>query len=90
MALTYRLLFTDTAEKQLRKLDRPIERLIILWLLKNVDGAENPGAHGKTLSENLSGYWRYRVGDYRVICHIDDNVCEVLAVQIGHRSKIYK
>jgi len=89
MALTYRLFFTETAKRQLKKLGKQQERLILLWLKKNIDGSADPRAHGKGLVENLSGYWRYRIGDYRVICTIDDGVCEVLAVQIGHRSKVY-
>lgn len=86
----YRLRFSARADKQLAKMDPGVRRVIILWLLKNIDGCENPRAHGKGLSSNKSGQWRYRVGDYRILCEIKDNELIVLAIEIGHRSTIYK
>jgi mRNA interferase RelE/StbE len=89
MSLTYRVIVTDAAAKQLKKLDRYNERIIVGWLRKYIEGSENPRAHGKGLTGDLSGYWRYRVGDYRLLCKIYDDVCEVIVVQVGHRSRIY-
>ncbi len=86
----YRLRFSARADKQLAKMDPGVRRVIILWLLKNIDGCENPRAHGKGLSSNKSGQWRYRVGDYRILCEIKDDELIVLALEIGHRSTIYK
>lgn len=87
--MTYKLIIAESAEKQLGKLDKYQERLIINWLRRHIDGSFNPRAHGKALSYDLAGYWRYRIGDYRAICKIDDDILTVVAVQIGHRSKVY-
>jgi mRNA interferase RelE/StbE len=85
----YRLIFTKKAMKQMASLDRYVQKKIQDYLNKNVSNSADPRQHGKGPSENLAGYWRYRIGDYRVICRIEDNVCEVIAVNIGHRSKVY-
>ena len=63
--------------------------MIVAWMAKNVDGCEDPRAHGKCLTANRSGQWRYRVGDYRVLCEIRDDELIVLAVEIGHRRSVY-
>lgn len=85
----YKLEYTETAKKQLSKLDKYVARTIVGWMSKNVDNSENPRDHGKPLVSNLRGKWRYRVGDYRVICEIQDNKLLVLAISIGHRRDIY-
>jgi mRNA interferase RelE/StbE len=85
----YRLRFNKSALKQLKKLDPFVQKKIYDYLLVKVDNSEDPRIFGKELTGELSGSWRYRIGDYRVICHIDDNYCEVLAMKIGHRSKVY-
>ena len=86
----WRLEFSKRADKQLSKMDPGIRRVILAWLLKNVDGCEDPRAHGKGLTANRSGKWRYRVGDYRILCEIRDEELVVLAIEIGHRSDIYQ
>jgi mRNA interferase RelE/StbE len=87
--MIYKLFFTESVKKELSKLDGYTKKKIQAYLNKNIDGSENPQAHGKALTANLTGSWRYRVGDYRIICEIHDDVCEVIAVRIGHRSKVY-
>ena len=87
--MQYRIVFTDRAKKQIKKLDKHIASLIIGWLEKNIQGCENPRRHGKALVENKSGEWRYRIGDYRVICEIQDEEIVVLVLEIGHRKNIY-
>lgn len=87
--MVYKVLFSERAKKQLKKLDKHIAALIIGWLEKNVDGSENPRIHGKGLVENRSGEWRYRVGNYRIICEIQDDEVIVLVLEIGHRLDIY-
>ena len=67
-----------------------MRRVIVSWLFKNVDGCEDPRAFGKGLVANHSGEWRYRVGDYRVLCEIRDEELVVLAIEIGHRQEVYK
>lgn len=87
--MKYKILFTERAKKQLKKLDKHIVALIIGWLEKNIEGCDNPRAHGKGLVENKSGQWRYRIGDYRVMCEIQDREVVVLVLEIGHRREIY-
>ena len=87
--MKYKILFTERAKKQLKKLDKHIVALIIGWLEKNIEGCDNPRAHRKGLVENKSGQWRYRIGNYRVICEIQDENIIVLVLEIGHRREIY-
>jgi mRNA interferase RelE/StbE len=86
----WRLEFSKRADKQLSKMDPGIRRVILAWLLKNVDGCEDPRAHGKGPTANRSGKWRYRVGDYRILCEIRDEELVVLAIEIGHRREVYQ
>lgn len=78
--------YTARAIKQLKKMDRFDAKLITTWIGKNLDGCEDPRAHGKGLTANRSGEWRYRVGDYRILCIIEDDVLVVEVFSIGHRS----
>ena len=87
--MRYKVIFTERAKKQLKKLDKHITALIIGWLEKNIQNCENPRLHGKGLVENKSGQWRYRIGDYRVICEIQDKEIIVLVLEVGHRREIY-
>lgn len=87
--MKYRIIFTERAKKQLKKLDKHISALIIGWLEKNIEGCENPIQHVKGLVENKSGQWRYRIGDYRVLCEIQDENIIVLVLEFGHRKEIY-
>ena len=88
--MRYKLVFTDRAKKQLKKMDKYVSALIIGWLEKNIENCENPRIHGKALTENRSGQWRYRIGDYRVICQIQEKEVVVLVLDVGHRREIYK
>lgn len=86
----WKLHFSKRADKQLSKMDAGVRRVIVAWLLKNIDGCDNPRVHGKGLVANKSGIWRYRVGDYRILCEIKDDELVVLAIEIGHRRDIYE
>ncbi len=88
--MKYRVVFSERAKKQVKKMDKHIAALIIGWLEKNIEGCENPRLHGKGLVENRSGEWRYRIGDYRIICEIQDEEVLVLVLEIGHRREIYE
>ena len=77
------------AEKQLRKLDRPVQKRLLDWLLDRIEGCKNPRHFGESLRGDLAGLWRYRVGGYRIICEIQDDKLVVLALLIGHRREIY-
>lgn len=80
---------SDFAERQLRKLDRPAQKRLLDWLDDRIDGCKNPRHFGEPLRGNLAGLWRYRVGDYRIICEIQDEQLVVLALAVGHRREIY-
>lgn len=86
----WRLEFSKKVDKQLSKMDAGVRRVIVSWLLKNIDGCEDPRVHGKGLTANRSGAWRYRVGDYRVLCEIQEDRLVVLAIEVGHRREVYK
>lgn len=85
----YILRYSDRAIKQLTKLDVGVQRLILTWIASNLENCENPRIKGKGLTANRSGEWRYRVGDYRIICDIRDDELIILALSIGHRKNIY-
>ena len=88
--MKYRVVFTEKSKKQLSKLDKSVSALIIGWIEKNIEGCENPRIHGKGLLGNKSGQWRYRIGDYRVICQIRDEEVIILVLEVGHRKHIYE
>ena len=85
----YTLVYSKEALKDLKKLDNSVSRVIYAWLKKNIDGCSDPRIHGKGLTANRSGQWRYRVGNYRIICKIEDDKVIVLVLTIGHRSVVY-
>lgn len=87
MAWTIRV--SDKAVRDLRKLDRQVARRI-RDELSEIAGLDDPRSRGKALVGNLAGLWRYRVGDYRVICDIEDEVLVVLVVGVAHRSEVYR
>ena len=82
--------YTDTAKNQLKKLDRQIARRILDYMDDRIAELENPRSTGKALTGSLSGFWRYRVGDCRVICEIQDSVLCILVVQVGNRREVYR
>lgn len=87
--MNYNVEFTQRALKELKKIDRQIAALILGWVRKNLENCENPRLHGKALTANRTGEWRYRVGDYRLIAKIDDEKIVILVLNIGHRREIY-
>lgn len=91
MNSTWTVLFADTARKQLAKLAKknPQQAQRIINYLKSLQTLEDPRDRGKGLVGDLSGMWRYRVGDYRIICHIDNGELLITALEIGHRREIY-
>ncbi len=82
--------YTKAALKQLKKMDRFDARLILGWIEKNLEGCEDPRVYGKALTANHSGEWRYRVGNYRILCMIEDGRLVVEVFSVGHRSEVYK
>lgn len=87
--MTYTVNYRPEALKTLRKLDPNVSKMILKWIDKNLVDCENPRIHGKALKGNLKGIWRYRVDDYRVFAHIQDNVPLILIIDVEHRSTAY-
>lgn len=87
--MKHHIVFSHRSLKQLKKLDKYTASLITGWLRKNIEGCSDPRQHGKGLTANRSGQWRYRIGDYRIIAEIQDDKVIVLVLAIGHRSDIY-
>ncbi len=85
----YKVIFSKDAEKDLKKLDKNIARLLKKWILDNLYETENPRKFGKGLKGNLKGLWRYRVGSYRIICEIQDDILIIFVVELGNRKNIY-
>jgi len=88
--MAWHVAYTDRALKQLKKMDRFDAQIILSWIGKNLEGCDDPRARGKGLVGDRSGEWRYRVGDYRILCMIQDDVLLVEVFSIGHRSEVYK
>jgi mRNA interferase RelE/StbE len=80
----------ERALKELRKLGPAAQRQIISYLDDRVVGTNDPRSFGKALKGTLGGLWRYRVGDYRVLCQIQDGALIVLVVAVGHRRDVYE
>lgn len=87
--MTWTIEFDKTASKEFKKLDKDAQKQIDKFLLKLIK-AKNPRQFGDTLTGNLKSFWRYRVGDYRLICSIEDHILTVLVVRVRHRKEVYK
>ena len=81
--------YTEAARRMLKKLDRPVAERIRAYM-KEIAQLPAPRMRGDALEGPLSEFWRYRIGDYRVVCRIEDRVLIVLVVKIAHRREVYK
>ncbi len=88
--MSYSVETTSRFDRDFKKLDRYTQKMVKAWIQKNLVGCSDPRIHGKGLTSNRSGQWRYRIGDYRLICSIEDDRLVILALSIGHRSEINK
>lgn len=88
--MTWKIEWDDRARKELRKLDSPIQKEILSYLRTRIVGSNNPRIFGQSLSGNKAGLWRYRVGNYRIICRIEEDTLVVLVLSVGHRKEIYE
>ena len=89
MILVWQISFTDEAVKQLKKLGYGEAKRITDYLRKRIEPLDDPRILGKALKGDLSTLWRYRVGDYRLICELQDDALVVLVVRLGHRKGVY-
>jgi mRNA interferase RelE/StbE len=87
--LVWSVELSNTAIKQLRKIDKKRQVKILDYLEDEVAVLDDPRNRGKALQGDKKGLWRYRVGDYRILCEIEDRECIILALTLGHRKNIY-
>ncbi|MEJ0061906.1 MAG: type II toxin-antitoxin system RelE/ParE family toxin [Alphaproteobacteria bacterium] len=80
----------ESARKEFRKLDHTAQQRIIKYLEERIASRESPRRFGEGLTADKAGLWRYRVGDYRIVCKIEDRRLIVLVLRIGHRREVYE
>ena len=85
----YKVKTTSDFDKQFKKLDHSVQVMVSKWIKKHLINTDNPMAQGKPLTANLKDYWRYRIGNYRLLAEIRDKELVVVAVEIAHRSTVY-
>ena len=88
--MTWTVEWDNRARKELRSLDPPIQKRILEFTGKRLATSEDPRQFGKPLGGSLAGFWRYRVGDYRLICTLEDDHLIVLILGVGHRKAVYR
>jgi mRNA interferase RelE/StbE len=89
--LAWKIEISDTAKQQLGKLDKSASQRILKFLSQRVGKLDDPRSTGAALhGSRLGEFWRYRVGDYRIICKIEDDYLVVLVLRVGHRRGIYR
>ncbi len=87
--MAWTIKYTASAAKDIKKLDPQVQRKIRVFLEDDLATMENPRSKGKGLTANHAGLWRYRIGDFRIICNIEDHQLIVLVLAAGHRKNIY-
>jgi mRNA interferase RelE/StbE len=87
--MAWKIEFDPAALKELERLDKPVERRILKFLRERVTRLDEPRQIGASLQGSLSGFWKYRVGDYRLICSLEDDRLVVLVLRVGHRREVY-
>jgi len=90
MSLAWTIRLSSGAKKSLQKLSKPIAKRIVEYIHEKIENNADPREYGKTLKGELSELWMYRIGDYRIICSIDDGSEEVIVLRIGQRKEVYK
>ncbi len=89
--MAWRIEFEDAALKELAKLDKQVARRILAFLRERVAVLDDPRTVGEALKgSKLGEFWKYRVGDYRVITNIEDGVMRILVLKVGNRREVYR
>lgn len=86
----WQLEWTKQAQKKLNKLGVPVKKRILIYLDETIEQCSHPTQRGEPMTENKAGLWRYRVGDYRIICKIEDHRLMIIVLNVGHRKDVYK
>lgn len=82
--MQYKVIYEKRAIKSLSKIDKGQQNILLAWIEKNLINTDNPKKHGKALKGNLKEYWRYRVGNYRILADINSNQIKIIIFNIGH------
>lgn len=88
--MKYAVETTQRFDREFKRLDRYTQRMLKAWIEKHLLGCETPRALGKGLTEKRKGIWRYRIGDYRLLCDIQEERLVILALAVGHRREVYR
>ncbi len=88
--MAWRVEISRTAEKQIAKIDHQDRANIVRYLKERIEPSRNPRQLGKALHGEKQGLWRYRVGDYRLICDIRDQATTIVVLAVGHRKEVYR
>src|SRR5882724_2874477 len=82
--------FDVKAKQEFKSLDRPVQKRIQRFIHERLETTPDPRTLGRALTGSYAGFWRFRVGDYRLICDVQDKKVMVLVLRIGHRKEIYQ
>ncbi|MCL5801419.1 MAG: type II toxin-antitoxin system RelE/ParE family toxin [Gammaproteobacteria bacterium] len=88
--MVWKIEFDSAALKDLKRLDQTAQRRIVHYLRERIATNDNLRRLGKALHGDKTGLWRYRIGDYRLLCRIEDQVLTVLVIAVGHRKEVYR
>ncbi|HGJ5881983.1 type II toxin-antitoxin system RelE family toxin [Arsenophonus sp.] len=88
--MVWKIKYADSALKSVKKMDMQNAKRIVDYLDKRIASSDDPRVFGKSLKGDLGEFWRYRIGDYRVLCEIIDEELIILAATIGHRREVYE
>lgn len=88
--MKYQVVYEKKAIKNFSKIDKGQQNIILAWIEKNLVNTDNPKKYGKALRGSLNRYWRYRVGNYRLLAEINNEEIKIIVLNIGHRKDIYK
>ena len=87
--MSWKVKLSDQAVKQLKKIDPVAREMLLTYLEQRIEGSADPRRYGEPFKGNLRGYWRYRIGQYRLLCEIEDTEVTVFVIAVGHRREIY-
>lgn len=90
MNLEFKVVYSRDAQKKLQKMDKQTVKRIIEWIEYRLVNCENPRLWGEALMGNFSTFWKYRIGNYRLICEIKDTELIIQVIEIGNRKEIYR
>ena len=88
--MIWKIGFSSRAEREINKLNPKVQERILRFMKSRLAQRKNPRELGEALNGELSGYWKYRVGDYRIIAKIEDQTITIYVIAIGHRSEVYR